>query len=144
VRHAILLSAAITASILADRPASAASHSKATPAMACSISAIFGQPAFENRSTVFRATITVSCPMGVAFSAALRSAHACRLAGIGGAAFPYEIYRDAAMRSAIVSCDGPVEPLTGTGRQTFIAYGRVSGTVAAGDFADALLATITL
>lgn len=93
----------------------------------------------------FRGTVNVACPAGVSFSAALRSANACELQSGSGAVLRYQIYSDAAMQSAVVSCERQSEPLHGTGRQTFVVYGRVDAPlVATGQFTGALLATISL
>jgi spore coat protein U-like protein len=146
MRKRLVLGAVASIAIAAPGPASAAAR-VALPVRAstCSTAVAFGDPQWRERSMFFRATVEIACPPGVAFSAALRSANGCELHSSGGSALRYEMFADAAMQSAIVSCERAAEPLRGTGRQTFVVYGRIAGSsAAAGRFTDAILATITL
>jgi hypothetical protein len=139
--------AALTAlcSTVTGAPAAAAIATHASPPItACSSSIVFGAPEWHARTLVFRATIAIDCPLGLAFSATLRSPGGCELASDSGQQLRYELFADPAMRSPIVACDGATTPLRGTGRRTFVAYGRVDGPVGAiGRFHDALETSIT-
>jgi hypothetical protein len=128
--------------IAAGAPAHAASHPSATLSE-CSSSVVFGAPEWRAPAMVFRATVAISCPLGVAFSAALRSAGGCRLHSMTGAELSYELFADEAMRSPVVSCDRATAPLNGTGRTNFLVYGRLDGPIVAdGQFHDSLVTSI--
>ncbi len=146
MRGGLVLAGALGAALAAHAPAAAAPRVPLVPAATqCTTSIVFGQPQLRERAMLFRATVNVGCPAGVTFSAALRSPNACRLQTSTGARLQYRIFSDPAMQSAVVSCDGPTSPLRGTGRQTFIVYGRVDAPVtAAGQFTGVLVATISL
>lgn len=109
----------------------------------CTTAIVFGDPAPQAGRLLFRATVSIACPPGIAFSAAFRSVHACQLSSTAGN-LRYELYADPAMQTAVVSCEREPEPLHGTGRQNFVVYGRVDGTTAgSGRFTDSLLATVS-
>jgi hypothetical protein len=110
---------------------------------ACSSSVVFGPADWRAQALVFRATISIACPLGVAFSATLSSPGGCELQSSSGERLRYELFADPQMRSAVVSCEGATSPLNGSGRQTFIAYGRVAGPVRGiGQFHDALVTSL--
>jgi spore coat protein U-like protein len=119
---------------------------RATPSAAvCSTSIAFDTPNWRQQAMTFRATVDIACPLGVAFSAALRSSSGCELRSRSGSALRYELFSDAAMQAPIVSCEREAGVLSGSGRRSFVVFGRVEGPVAAiGQFHDALSATITI
>jgi spore coat protein U-like protein len=140
MRHGLAAWAALCTVLSATNPAAAAAPRGVST---CSSSVVFGAPEWRAGTLLFRVTVDISCPLGVAFSAALSSPGGCELRSSTGNVLRYELFSDEALRSAVVSCERATQALTGTGRRSFVIYGRVDGAPGApGRFHDALVTTI--